>query len=185
MTHVGMQCGGIRKGESRIIQNLFRFDALTAKDVMTPRTVITALDEGLTIAEASETIGTSPFSRFPVYGENRDDMTGLVLKDDILLHQARGGGKNQLSTLKRDILAVPSVMPLSGLFSFFLGQRSHMALVVDEYGGTEGLVTLEDVVETLLGIEIMDEMDEVPDMRVLARKQWEKRAKKLRMSEDR
>ena len=85
----------------------------------------------------------------------------------------------KIKTLKRDIKTVPDSMPLSDLLEFLLDQRQHIALVLDEYGGTKGLVTIEDVVETLLGMEIVDEMDRVEDMRVLARQQWEKRAKAI------
>jgi CBS domain containing-hemolysin-like protein len=83
----------------------------------------------------------------------------------------------KLETLKRDIKTVTETMPLSELLEFLLDQRQHITLVIDEYGGTKGLVTIEDVVETLLGMEIVDEMDRVEDMRALARRQWEKRAK--------
>ena len=87
-------------------------------------------------------------------------------------------------TFKREIMSVISELPLSDLLEFFLNHRQHIALVVDEYGGTKGIVTLEDVVETLLGMEILDEMDKVEDMQALARKQWEKRARAIGLQID-
>ena len=114
-----------------------------------------------------------------VGGKDIDDITGFVLKDDILLAKAQGRGALQLVELRRDLQAVSGEMPLSDLLEFLLDQRQHLALVVSEYGGTRGLVSLEDVVETLLGMEIVDEMDRVEDMQALARQQWSKRAKAL------
>ena len=108
-----------------------------------------------------------------------DRVTGFILKDDLLLTKARDRGDVKLETLKREIKTVLGTMPLSNLLEFLLDQRQHIALVVDEYGGTQGLVTTEDVVETLLGMEIVDEMDGVDDMQALARQQWKKRAKAL------
>ncbi len=179
MANIGEQTGGIHESESRIIRNLFRFGSLKAADVMTPRTVIAALPQDISVTDAIRTAMSTPFSRLPVYGRDIDDVTGFVLKDEIVMSNVRGQGNRKLESLKRAISCVPEVMPLSNLMEFFLDHRRHIALVVDEYGGTKGLVTLEDVVETLLGMEIIDEMDKVEDMRVLARQKWEQRAKSL------
>ena len=108
-----------------------------------------------------------------------DHVTGFILRDDLLHSKALDGGDFKLQTLRRDIITVSDTMTLSDLLEFLLDQRQQIALVIDEYGGTNGLVTIEDVVETLLGMEIVDEMDRVEDMRALARRQWEKRAKAL------
>lgn len=179
MAHIGEQSGHIDAKESRIIRNLFRFGSLKATDIMTPRIVIAALPGHVSVAEAMETIIGTAFSRLLVYGKDIDDVIGFVLKDEILMSQLQGRGHLRLETLKRGIAGVPWSMTLSNLLEFMLDNRQHIVLVVDEYGGTRGLVTLEDVVETLLGMEIMDEMDTVPDMRKLARQQWAKRAKAL------
>jgi len=184
MTRIGEQTGHIKKEESRIIRNLLRFESLTARDIMTPRPVIVAVNENKTVAEAMAEAAETPFSRLPVYGKNRDDITGFVLKDELLLSQARGEADVELNVLKRNITIVLPQMPLSTLLEYLLDSRSHIALVVGEYGGTEGLVTLEDVVETLLGMEIMDELDTTADMRALARRQWQKRAKSLGLQID-
>ncbi|HDQ05044.1 MAG TPA: HlyC/CorC family transporter [Deltaproteobacteria bacterium] len=179
MANIGEQTGEIEEHESRIIRNLFKFGSLKTADIMTPRSVISAIPQNLSINEAAEKAIHSSFSRLPIYGNDLDEITGFVLKDDIVLRNVEGQGEAHLESLKRKIFCVSEEMSLSDLLEFFLDNRQHIALVVDEYGGTQGLVTLEDVVETLLGMEIIDEMDKVVDMRVLARQQWEKRAKSL------
>lgn len=180
MAGIGEQAGQIDKRESRIIRNLFRLGSLKARDIMTPRTVIQGLREEMTVTEALETGNNTPaFSRLPLYRNDLDHITGFILKDDLLLSQFRDQGDVSLETLKREITTVSGMMPLSGLLEFLLDHRRHIALVVSEFGVTIGLVTLEDVVETLLGMEIVDEMDKVEDMQALARQQWEKRARAL------
>ena len=102
-----------------------------------------------------------------------------MLRDDVLSKKAAGRGDDTLKSLKRNILVVPESVSLTSLLENFLKERQHVAVVVDEYGGTTGLVTLEDLVETLMGMEITDETDAVVDMRALARKQWEERTKAM------
>jgi len=178
MADIGKQTGHINENESRIIRNLFRFGSLQVTAIMTPRVVISAFPQDMTVAEALLHSQThTHFSRLPVYETDIDKITGFVLKDDILMFKTRGQSNVKLDALKRDILFVPESMTLSMLSELLLDRRQHIAIVVGEYGGTSGLVTLEDVLETLLGMEIQDEMDDVEDMRVLARQQWEKRAR--------
>jgi len=178
MAGIGEHAGKIDPRESRIIRNLFRFDSLTASDIMTPRTVVVGLSQEMNVAEVLDKPAIT-FSRLPIYQGDLDHITGFILKDDLLNTQAMDGGEVKIKTLKREIKTVPGNMSLSNLFGFLLEKRQHIALVVDEYGGTKGLVTTEDVIETLLGMEIVDEMDKVQDMQVLARQQWAKRAKTL------
>jgi CBS domain containing-hemolysin-like protein len=184
MARIGEQAGQIDEDQSRIIRNLFRLESLTAADIMTPRTVIAALRQDMTITEALDANANTPFSRLPLYRTNLDHITGFILKDDMLLAKARDQDDVKLETLKRDIMTVAGKMPLSDLLESLLDDRQHIALVVDEYGGTKGLVTLEDVVETLLGMEIVDEMDKIEDMQALARQQWAKRARALGLEVD-
>jgi len=184
MADLGAKEGQLAVKESRILKNLFRFRSSTVKDIMTPRTVVFALQENMTIAEFFEKHNQTPFSRVPIYNSDRDDITGFVLKDDILLGQARDKNNSQLHEFKREIKALPGTQPLSELFEFLLDSRSHIVLVVDEYGGMEGIVTLEDVVETLLGLEIVDEADKTVDMQALARSLWEKRARRIGLLQD-
>jgi CBS domain containing-hemolysin-like protein len=179
MAGIGEKAGQIREHETRIIRNLFRLGSLKAKDIMTPRTVILGFQQDMSVAEALDAIPHCSFSRLPIYGGNLDDVTGFILKSDMLLYKAEAMGDVKLKNLKRDLQAVHDDMPLSDLLEFLLDQRQHIALVVSEYGGTRGLVTLEDAVETLLGMEIVDELDSVEDMQALARQQWTKRARAL------
>lgn len=184
MASIGEQTGTIDREESRIIRNLFRFESLKVADIMTPRTVISALRQDTTVAEAMDAVARTPFSRLPLFGKSLDEVTGFVLKSDLLLCKARDQDDVKLETLKREILTVDEKMSLSGLLEFLLDKRQHIALVAGKYGGTQGLVTLEDVVETLLGMEIVDEMDKVEDMQALARQQWQKRARALGLKVD-
>jgi len=184
MARIGEQSGQIDEHESRIIRNLFRFGSLKAKDIMTPRTVIFAVPQDMTVTEVLDAKPTIPFSRLPLYRTHINDITGFILKDDMLMSKAQDRGEVKLETLKREIMPVTSEMPLSGLLEFLLDHRQNIALVVDEYGESRGIVTIEDVVETLLGMEIVDEMDKVEDMQALARKQWAKRAKALGLEVD-
>jgi CBS domain containing-hemolysin-like protein len=179
MASVGMKTGQIQSKESRIIRNLFRFESLKVADIMTPRIVISALAEDLKVIDVLKTITQTPFSRLPVYRKNIDDITGFVLKDDVLILTAQKRGDEKLKGLKRKILTVPDSVSLADLLERFLKERQHIAIVVNEYGGTDGLVTLEDLIETLMGMEIMDETDDVEDMRTLARKQWVERVKAM------
>jgi CBS domain containing-hemolysin-like protein len=179
MASVGVKTGQIRSKESRIIQNLFLFESLKVADIMTPRTVISALPESMKIIDSLKQVVQTPFSRIPVYRTNIDDITGFVLKDDVLILTAQKRGDDKLITLKREILSVPESVSLTDLLERFLKDRKHIAIVVNEYGGTDGLVTLEDLIETLMGMEIMDETDDVEDMRALARKQWVERVKAM------
>ena len=179
MAQVGVETGHIRDKESKIIRNIFRFDSLKVDDIMTPRTVISALPEDMKIIDSLKQVTQTPFSRLPLYTTHIDDITGFVLKEDILFKAAQVRGDEKLNALKREILAVPESISLTGLLEQFLKDRQHIAIVVNEHGGTDGLVTLEDLIETLMGMEIVDETDNVEDMRALARKQWKERAKAL------
>jgi len=179
MVGFGQKSGEIDEHESKIIQNLFRFRSLKVTDVMTPRVVITALSEDMPVSEAQKALRHCPFSRLPLYGENIDDITGFALKDKIMMYKPSGGKELTLTSFKRKLDAVPDFMLLPKLLEVFLDSRQHIAIIVNEYGGVKGLVTLEDVIETLLGMDIVDETDNVTDMRVLARQQWSKRAEAL------
>lgn len=179
LADLGVEQGVFAEDESRIMRNLFRFRSLQAKDVMTPRTVMVAVPEAKTVRELLQEYGEIPFSRVPVYKEDLDDVSGYVLKDRILFEAAQGRPDAPLGSLKRDILVFPAVARLPKLFDQMINRRDHMALVVDEYGGTEGILTMEDIVETLLGLEIVDEADSVEDMQAYARKAWAERAQAL------
>ena len=184
MAQVGVESGHIRDKESRIIRNIFRFESLSVNDIMTPRSVISAIPEDMKIIDAVKQITRTPFSRLPLYAMHIDNITGFVLKEDVLINTAEKQTDKRLSELKREIFAVPESISLMALLERFLKDRQHIAIVVDEHGGTDGLVTLEDLIETLMGMEIMDETDDVEDMRSLARKKWKERAKAMGVDAD-
>ncbi len=179
MAGLGHEMGHINERESKIIRNLFRFKLVHTSAIMTPRVVVAALQADLTVDEALASLQKSTFSRIPIYSQHVDAVTGFVLREDLLIAQNEGRGNAQVGSFRREIVAVLDTLPLSKLLETLLQERQHIALVVGEYGETEGIVTLEDVVETLLGIEILDEGDEVEDMQLLARQMWKKRAQRM------
>ncbi len=179
LADIGAAAGQLDPKESRILKNLLRFPSLRAEDIMTPRTVVFTLQQDITVHEVMSRDAELGFSRIPIYGENRDEITGFVLKTDILLHEHRHEGKTKLRDLRRDLRAVNEATRLSHVLEELLDNRAHILLVVDDYGGMDGIVTLEDVVETLIGIEIVDEADKIDDMRHLARQKWQQRMESL------
>ncbi|GAA4967073.1 hemolysin family protein [Algibacter aquimarinus] len=184
MTEIAHEEGVFQENESKIIKNLLTFKEIFAKDVMTPRTVMKTEDETNTVEDFFKRNLNIRFSRIPVYTNDPDNITGLVLKDEIFKEMALDNNTKKLSELKRDIIVVNRNLPIPTLFEKLVESRNHMAMVVDEYGSVSGLVTMEDVIETLLGLEIMDESDNVSDLQHLARKSWEARAKKLGIIEE-
>lgn len=179
MAEIAHEEGVFEESESKVIKNLIGFKEVQAKDVMTPRTVMKTENETMNVETFFNANSNIRFSRIPVYTDDSDNITGLVLKDDIFKEMAFGNGDKLLSDLKRNIIIVNRSLPIPKLFEQLVESRNHMALVVDEYGSVSGLVTMEDVIETLLGLEIMDESDNVSDLQLLARKSWETRAKRL------
>jgi putative hemolysin len=158
LTALGRSEGAIDEHEGQIIERAFRLEDTRVWDIMTPRVDIFAWRDALTLAEISSQFGSVPYSRIPVYGESIDDVTGVLYLRDA--YQALLAGKRDapLRSLARQPLVVPGSLPLTRLLRDFQNRRIHLALVVDEYGGIDGLVTLEDVIEELVG-EIEDETD--------------------------
>jgi CBS domain containing-hemolysin-like protein len=184
MTELGAREGVFDEGESNILRNLLRFESILARDVMTPRTVVVAADATTSAREFHESHPNLRFSRIPVYTGSMDEVIGYVLKHELLTHLVDGQDDIPLSELRRDIIAVKESFPIPELFSHFTEKREHIALVVDDFGGTAGIVTMEDVIETLLGLEIVDEQDHTIDMQALARSKWEERARSIGLLED-
>lgn len=184
MTDIAHEEGVFEENESNVIKNLLSFKQVLVKDIMTPRTVMKVEDASTTIATFFNENTNLRFSRIPVYRDDMDNIVGLVLKDDVFKEMAFNNGDKKLEEIKRDILVTNRDMPIPKLFEELVKNRNHIALVVDEYGSVSGLVTMEDVIETLLGFEIMDESDNVADLQMYARKSWETRAKRLGLIED-
>ena len=176
MAGVGESSGDILPRESTILRNLFRMSELCAEDVMTPRPVVAALRDDTRVSDALADRRAAPFSRIPIYRDDIHDADAFVLRAELLQAEARGEGDAPLRLLARTLRSVPEGMALTALLEFLLDRRQQIALVVDEYGSTRGVVTMEDVVETLLGQEIIDESDRVSDMQRLARRRWKDRA---------
>ncbi|MDX5586438.1 MAG: hemolysin family protein [Aureibaculum sp.] len=179
MTDIAHEEGVFEESESIVIKNLLNFKKILVKDVMTPRTVLKLAPEDQNIKDFFEQNKDLRFSRIPIYKNKSDNITGYILKDDIFREVAEGKIEQNLIDLKRTLLVVDRNIAIPNLFEKFVQEKEHIALVVDEYGSVSGLVTMEDVIETLLGLEIMDESDTDSDMQELARQNWEKRAKRL------
>lgn len=179
MATLGQQSGFIDENEYRIIQSLLRFNTMTVTDVMTPRTVISALPEDMKVKDAIDFIQKHPFSRIPLYQTNLDDISGFVLRYEILLNMSLDRHDKPLKSFMREILVVHQKTPAATLLKRLIKERQHIVVIIDEHGGTSGIVTLEDLIETLIGMEIMDEIEKIEDMRLLARKLWQDRAKAL------
>ena len=184
MAEIGSREGVFDEGESTMLRNLLRFDSVLAEHIMTPRTVVVAADETTTVRDFHDTHPELRFSRVPIYEGSLDHVTGYVLKDKILKALVDGEDGRTLAELRRPITAVEQGFPVPRLFEHFTTEREHIALVVDGFGGTAGIVTTEDVIETLLGTEIVDEQDNAADMQILARRQWEARARRVGLLEE-
>ncbi len=184
MADIAEQEGVFQESESKVIKNLLNFKEVLVRDIMTPRTVLKTANEEQTIQEFFDENPMLRFSRIPIYAEQSDNITGYFLKDQLLEAIIKGNGDQPLKNIKRSILVTKRSLPIPNLFEQLIDQREHIALVVDEYGSVSGLVTQEDMIETLLGLEIMDESDNIEDLQLLARKSWERRAKRLGIIDD-
>ena len=161
--------GVIDEKESDVIENILNLDNIKIGEILTPRSVVFALDESMSIKEIVESEDAIyKFSRIPVYKESIEDVTGIVLTKKIF-KQARLDDSVTLRSIKNEIVAINENVPVSKALDMFIAKKDHMFLVMDNYDQTEGIITLEDCVETVLGVEIMDESDTTEDMRELAK----------------
>ncbi len=172
MASIGATEGVLKENEGRFLKNLFNLGKVNVGDIMTPRTVLLAFQQDMTIDDVVKEQPMLNYSRIPVYGDNKDDIVGFVLRYDILNHAAADEHTTKLKDLRLDIHPVPETLPVSTVLNEFIARKQHIFLVLDEYGGTSGIVTMEDAVESLLGIEITDESDLVADMRKLAQQRY-------------
>ncbi len=179
MTDLGHREGVFDKSESKIIRNLLRFNSIVVKNIMTPRTVMVAAEESMTIRDFYQEYKPLRFSRVPIYKDAKDNVTGFVLRSELLTKLVNDEDSLLLKDLMRPLMITNETMAVPDLFNQMIEKREHIALVVGEFGGVNGIVSMEDLIETLLGLEIIDEMDNADDMQMLARKNWEKRAKEL------
>ncbi len=184
LASAGQREGVVEEDETRVVTNLLRLPHIEAKEVMTPRTVIEHAAAKATVA--STVVGRDAFvhSRLLVTGESIDEVSGFALTRDLLVAALREEGERQVADFVRALPRVPETMDLDALLDLLLDQDAHIALVEDDYGGTAGLVTMEDVIETLLGSEIVDEHDEAADLRRVARLRAIQRRKQSEASTD-
>jgi CBS domain containing-hemolysin-like protein len=166
-----------------MLKNLFTLRKKQIREVMTPRTVLFTLPESTTVAAFVKQYPKIHFSRVPVYGDDPDHVNGFVRSAELLLAWTRGEADQPLSAYRRDLPALPESLTIAQAFNLLMAAEAHIALVVDEYGDLQGILTLEDVLETVLGLEIVDEGDLTADMQELARQRWKSRAGKLGVEE--
>ncbi|MDR3245392.1 MAG: CNNM domain-containing protein [Prevotellaceae bacterium] len=178
LAEIGVEEGVFAESESKIINNLLKLQLMKVNKIMTPRTVVITADENMKLSEFISRPEVQRHSRFPVYGENIDNITGYILKLDVLENLTKGKDI-ELKKIKRHITVCYEGTTIPKVFDILLGSKEQIALVVDEYGGMDGIITLEDVIETIFGLEIVDERDGQADMQQLAKDLWEKRAKDL------
>ncbi len=161
--------GVIDEKESDFIENILNLDKIKVGDVLTPRSVVFALDESMTLKEViNNEEDIYKFSRIPVYRESIEDVTGIVMTKKIFKY-ARQNENQTLADIKKEIFVLNEKIPVSKALDLFIAKKDHMFLVQDSYDQTEGILTLEDCVETILGVEIVDESDSIDDMRELAK----------------
>ena len=179
---MGVEDGALLKKESAIIKNLLTLSSLFVSDIMTPRSVFFALDCDMTVEEVHQKYRPIRFSRIPVFDGSLDNIIGMTMRYRI--HEALSGDQHNLKIreITTPIQSVPERMTVAAVLDLLIKRKEHLALAVDEYGIVTGLVTLEDAVETLLGVEIVDELDHVTDMRQYALEQWQIRKNQLRRS---
>ena len=178
VAEIGETQGALEKQETQVIKNLLTLDKILAEDVMTPSTVMMTINRKETVGKVVKENVPIPFSRIPIHDENIDDIIGVVFRSTIMELQSKGEDDTKMEDIISKLSTVGPEESVATLLDEFLKKREHIFLVVDEYGTTQGIITLEDAMETLLGAEIVDESDSVEDMRQLARELWENRRKK-------
>ncbi|RBP51035.1 CNNM domain-containing protein [Arenicella xantha] len=180
MTEMGAEDGVLEAVESKMLGSMLRFQGITASDVMTPRTVVSATPEEQSIGDYYNARKSTQFSRIPTFTQNnKDHISGYILKMDVMEAMIDNRENDSVASLKRDIIAIGQNFALTELFTTLMQRKEHIAVVLDDFGGMAGIVTMEDVIETMLGMEIIDETDTATDMRVLAQGLRKKRAKLL------
>ncbi|WP_440054861.1 CNNM domain-containing protein [Pseudoalteromonas sp. T1lg65] len=175
MAEIGSEAGALGQEESETIRSLLRFRHAKLEHIMTPRTVLFKVHKDMTVHEYLSEHGSVAFSRVLVFDKNNDDIIGFVHKNDIMLAYHRLGEDYKIGKLSKALYTVPETLAAPELFKALLAQRIHIALVVDEYGDIQGIVTLEDLLESLMGMDIVDEREQTSDMQAAAKRKWRER----------
>lgn len=171
----------IDEDENKIIQNVIKLDDVKAEDVMTPTTVAAIAPEQMTLKEFYLDKTYSHFSRIPVYCDSDEYITGYVLRSEALEMLTEDKFNTTLGDIKREIAMYGEKLPVSEIWNSMLSNKRHIACVIDEYGSFQGIITLEDIIETIVGLEIMDERDDVADLRQLALDRWHQRQSRFKV----
>lgn len=178
MVNIGAEEGTFHAKESSFIQNVIRMQSVRVREIMTPRIVVDTASEDMTLGEFYNDRSLK-HSRIPLYSGSKDNITGYVLRQTVLESLAGGNSDMPLSDIRRDISFSVDTAYISVLWEELVSQKEHIALIIDEYGGFEGIVTMEDIIETMLGFEILDEKDNIADMQQYAKERWEKRRRQI------
>lgn len=181
LASIGAGEGLFSDKENKIIQNILRLKNVKVTEIMTPRVVVAVADEDLLLLDFLKSKDYLKYSRIPIYSGNDENITGYVFRQKVFEHLAEDKHNLKLKEIKRDIIVVPDSMTLFSLWEKLLEKKEHIALIVDEYGGLEGIATMEDIIETLLGLEIVDEKDTITDMQKYARERWNTRQAKYNL----
>jgi len=184
MADIAREEGVFQESESLVIKNIIDFKNMAVKNIMTPRTVVKTAHEQMTIRDFYDQNPKLKFSRIPIYKDSTDDISGYFLKDELFESIIDGKGDMELKSISREIFVTSRETPIKNLFDQLIDKQEHIALVVDEFGSVSGIVSQEDIIETLLGFEIVDESDGDEDLQLLARKLWKIRAKRLGIIDD-
>lgn len=174
MVTVGMEEGVFEVEENKMIQSFIKIVNVTAKEIMTPNLVVEAAQQDSTLREFYNNRKEWDYSRIPIYNDNRDYITGYVLRATVLEKLAEDKFNITLKEIKRPILTFIETESVSNIWEKMLEKKEHISIITDEYGCMRGLVTMEDVIETMLGVEIIDENDDTADLQVLAREKWQR-----------
>lgn len=181
LASIGTQEGIFADKENKIIQNLIKLKTLKIKEVMTPRIVVITANEEMTLEEFLKNKEFLHFSRIPIYKDNRDNITGYIFRELVFEKLAEDQFNLKLKDIKREIIHFPENVTLFDAWEEMLKKKEHISLIIDEYGGMDGIATLEDIIESLLGFEIVDEKDKVEDMQQYAVKRWKEKQKKYEL----
>ena len=179
MADMGEDEGVIDEDENKIIQNVIKLNDIKAYDVMTPRVVAATAPESMTLKAFYRTEEYSHFSRIPVYAEEEDFITGYVLRSEALEELAEDHFSKPLGDIKREIPLFNEEMSVADIWDSLLKHKEQIAGIIDEFGSFQGIITLEDIIETIFGLEIIDESDEVADMQQYARERWQQRQRRF------
>lgn len=183
LTSIGALEGLFNKNEHKIIQNLLRLRNVKVSEILTPRVVVVHADQELLLAEFLKNKDYLKYSRIPVYKDDEENITGYVFRQTVFEKLAEDRHELKLKDIKRKMLVLPDTITLFSAWEKLLENKEHIALIVDEYGGMDGIVTLEDIIETLLGFEIIDEKDTITDLQKYARERWAARQTKYNLLE--